>query len=89
MERQRLFETFGETRRGRLDQSRLALLTLSIVHHGRADVVLCRRQCVLGAAYRQADPERFVRGRPSVPQLPGSVWINAPREEGQITQTLQ
>jgi len=59
--------------------SSLALLTPSDVHHGRAQVTLDRRQRTLDAAYA-AHPERFVRGRPTVRQLPAASYINRPQE---------
>ncbi len=55
----------------------IALLTPADVHHGRVHAVLADRQTALDAAY-QRNPERFVRGRPQVPLLPGKVWINKP-----------
>jgi putative transposase len=57
--------------------SALGLLTPAMVHHGQAQQVQSQRQQVLASAY-QAHPERFVRGQPSVAQLPASVWINPP-----------
>jgi putative transposase len=56
----------------------LALLPPEVVHGGRAEEVLARRQQALDAAY-QAHPERFPRGRPLVGQLPKEVGINLPR----------
>lgn len=57
--------------------SSLAMLTPEDVFLGRSEAILARRQRVLDAAY-QAHPERFVRGRPTVPALPLEVWINRP-----------
>lgn len=57
--------------------SSLAMLTPEDVFLGRADAVLARRQAVMDAAF-EAHPERFVRGRPTVPRLPAEVWINRP-----------
>ena len=56
----------------------LALLTPADVHHGRAAAILVERQAVLQQAYA-AHPERFVKGPPTVPQLPTAVWINPPQ----------
>jgi transposase InsO family protein len=47
------------------------------VHYGRAGAVRDRRAEVLNTAYA-AKPERFVRGRPVPPELPGPAWINKP-----------
>jgi len=60
--------------------SALGLLTPAMVHHGQAQQVQAQRQQVLTVAY-QAHPERFVRGQPTVTELPASVWINRPPEE--------
>ncbi len=57
--------------------SGLGLLTPATVHAGQAPAVLSARQEVLQDAY-VAHPERFVRGAPSVPDLPTAVWINPP-----------
>jgi putative transposase len=62
----------------------LALLTPADVHHGRAAAILAERQAVLQRAY-EAHPERFVKGPPTVPQLPPAVWINPPQPEPQPT----
>jgi putative transposase len=57
--------------------SGIGLYTPEAVHSGRAvDLQKSRRQ-VLFAAFR-AHPERFVRGAPTPPTLPGAVWINPP-----------
>ena len=45
------------------------------VHFGRTQAVLAQRQQVLRLAY-QKNPERFVKGQPTPPQLPPAVWIN-------------
>jgi putative transposase len=58
--------------------SGIAFLPPEVVHTGRADEVLARRQATLDAAYA-AHPERFPRGRPVVGQLPSEVGINLPR----------
>lgn len=60
--------------------SGIGLLTPAQVHYGQADEVQRQRQKVLKVAYGR-HPERFVRGLPSVPELPGAVWINAPKQE--------
>jgi len=58
--------------------SALGLLTPADVHFGRAASLIAKRQQVLEAAY-QKNPERFVRGLPTPPQLPEAVWINPPK----------
>jgi putative transposase len=55
----------------------LALLSPADVHYHRANVVLQKRQAVLHVAYQQ-NPQRFVNGLPTPPQLPSAVWINPP-----------
>ncbi len=57
--------------------SGIAMLTPLIVHEGRADEVLAKRQTALDAAFA-AHPERFPRGAPKVRPLPEAVWINPP-----------
>lgn len=58
--------------------SALGWLTPYDVHHGLAAQRLVERAAVLQAAFA-ATPERFVRGLPKPPALPGEVWINKPR----------
>lgn len=55
----------------------IGLLTPAVVHHGQASEVVRKREEVMTAAY-VAHPERFVRGRPRVAQVPSAVWINPP-----------
>jgi len=62
----------------------LALLTPADVHHGRAVAILAARQAVLQQAY-DAHPERFVKGAPTMPQLPAAVWINPPKPDAEPT----
>jgi len=62
----------------------LGLMTPATVHYGLAEELTAKRQVVLAGAYAQHS-ERFVKGRPAPPQLPGAVWINPPQakvEEG-------
>jgi len=60
--------------------SSLGLMTPATVHYGQAEVVRQQRQQVLLVAY-DAHPERFVRGIPTLPQLPSEVWINKPQAD--------
>jgi len=57
--------------------SSLGLLTPAMVHYGQAESVRQARLQVLQQAY-QAHPERFVKGVPTLPELPAAVWINPP-----------
>ncbi len=68
--------------------SALGLLTPADVHFGRAQAVLAQRQQVLAAAY-QKNPERFVKGQPTVQQLPQAVWINPPKPALQPEESWQ
>lgn len=67
--------------------SGLGLMTPAMVHYGVADERQARRQQVLQEAY-QSNPERFVRGMPSPPELPEAVWINEPKNEHSGTAVL-
>lgn len=57
----------------------ISLLTPEAVHYGLSARILESRGNVLNAAY-EAHPERFVKGAPSVKQLPEAVWINPPKD---------
>ena len=57
--------------------SGIGLMTPAAVHYGYAEQLRDQRQRVLEAAY-EANPERFVHGRPQPPKLPAAVWINPP-----------
>lgn len=57
----------------------LGLLPPAVVHYGQSGEVLQARQRVLSAVY-QTHPERFVRGLPTVAEVPRAVWINKPKE---------
>ena len=61
----------------------LGLMTPATVHYGQTEAVYEQRQQVLEAAYA-AHPERFVRAKPTPPQLPDEVWINQPENEHTI-----
>ena len=60
--------------------SGLGFLTPAVVHYGVAAAVREQRQHVLAAAYA-AHPERFVKGRPHLADLPQAVWINPPAKK--------
>ena len=53
------------------------MMTPATVHEGRAEAVYATRQAVLDQAFL-AHPERFTKGRPKPPALPGPAWINRP-----------
>lgn len=59
--------------------SGIALLTPETVHLGKADMVVRRRTAVLEAAYA-ANPQRFVRKKPTHPNPPAAAWINPPKQ---------
>jgi len=71
----RFFDWYNKEHR----HSGIALMTPHTVHYGLATTCTEQRQRVLDEAYI-AHPERFVRGRPKVLELPGAVWINKPAE---------
>lgn len=58
--------------------SGIGMMTPASVHEGRAEAVHAARQVVLDKAF-EAHPERFPKGRPKPPALPGPAWINAPK----------
>jgi putative transposase len=60
--------------------SGIGMMTPIDVHEGRAEAVYQARQVVLDRAF-QAHPERFTKGRPKPPALPGPAWINRPKEQ--------
>ena len=57
--------------------SGIGLVTPAQRHDGTDRQVYRKRQAVLGAFFER-HPERFARGMPSPPELPGEVWINKP-----------
>ena len=63
--------------------SGIGLVTPAQRHSGEDKIVYGRRQEILEAFYRE-HPERFVRGKPTPPELPGEVWINKPNEERKV-----
>lgn len=58
--------------------SGIGLLTPETVHYGKAEAVTTQRGIILASAF-DAHPERFVRGMPMPPPLPGAAWINKPK----------
>lgn len=64
--------------------SGIGLHTPASVHFGTAKQIRHQRRAVLTEAYT-AHPERFVRGTPQPPNLPGIVWINPPTDQEETT----
>lgn len=60
--------------------SGIAMLTPDNVHYNQFETILNARSVVLMNAYMD-HPERFVKGIPSVKQVPKEVWINKPIEK--------
>ena len=60
--------------------SGIGMMTPADVHEGRAEAIYRARQAVLDQAF-QTHPERFTKGRPKPPALPGPAWINRPKEK--------
>jgi len=58
--------------------SGIGLHTAATVHDGTWRAIAARRQTVLDQAYK-AHPDRFHRGRPTIPTVPVKAWINQPR----------
>ena len=69
----RFFDWYNHLHR----HSGIGLVTPAQRHSGEDKIVYQERQTVLAAFYQQ-HPERFVRGIPVPPELPGDVWINRP-----------
>ena len=63
--------------------SGIGLVTPAQRHDGTDRQVYRKRQAVLGAFFER-HPERFVRGMPSPPELPGEVWINKPDQDRKV-----
>lgn len=72
----RFFDWYNNEHR----HSGIGLVTPAQRHSGADKVVYGERKVVLAAFY-QKHPERFVRGIPSPPELPGEVWINKPDQD--------
>ena len=63
--------------------SGIGLVTPVQRHDGSDRQVYQNRQAVLKAFFER-HPERFVRGVPSPPELPGEVWINKPEQQHKV-----
>lgn len=75
------FTTYNEHHR----HSGIGLMTPFMVHTGQAEAVHARRAAALHAAH-SAHPERFRRGTPMPPSLPGHSWINKPTDQTEKTE---
>lgn len=60
--------------------SGIGLLTPADLHYGRAKEVIERRKEVMKKAFEK-NPERFVSGKPTIPEAPEAVWINPPKKK--------
>ncbi len=60
--------------------SGIGYLSPESLHTGQAHEIRARRCQVLQRAHK-AHPERFVKGVPVPPGIPGAVWINKPEEK--------
>jgi hypothetical protein len=65
------------------DLSVAEFVHIASVVTARVDEVYQQPQQVLDAAYKM-HPERFVRGRPTPPELPEEIWINPPEREHKV-----
>jgi putative transposase len=66
--------------------SGLGLLTPAVVHAGRAEHVYTQRAGVLTAAHDRY-PDRFRRGQPQPPALPGPAWIKSHRRRPSLSSS--
>jgi len=67
--------------------SGIAMVTPENVHYNNHQEVLTARSLTLAQAY-QDHPERFVKGVPTVQQVPTEVWINNPNTVEQKVQAV-
>jgi putative transposase len=67
--------------------SGIAMVTPENVHYNSHQDVLAARSLTLTQAY-QDHPERFVKGIPTVLQVPTTVWINKPNIIDQTVQSV-
>jgi putative transposase len=73
---------FFEWYNGEHRHSGIGLVTPLQRHNGTDRQVYRERQTTLRSFYER-HPERFVRGVPQPPELPGEVWINKPKPDQQ------
>jgi putative transposase len=67
--------------------SGIAMLTPDNVHYNQYENILNARSTILLNAYMD-HPERFVKGVPSVKQVPKEVWINKPITKEMVETTV-
>jgi putative transposase len=67
--------------------SGIAMLTPDNVHYNQCEAILNARTNTLMNAYLD-HPERFVKGMPTVEQVPKEVWINKPIVKEQVEVTV-
>lgn len=65
----------------------IGFLTPAMLHHGISNQVIEKRQHTMDQVFDQ-HPERFVKGRPTIPKPPHAVWINQPRKQKLDENTL-
>jgi len=61
----------------------IGLMTPNQVHYGQADEVWAERQKTLQIAF-DANPNRFVNGKPTPPPKPTATWINPPQTKPEV-----
>jgi len=66
----------------------IGLLTPEMVHYGKAEEVIAKRNEVLLEAFLR-HPERFKGKVPEAPKLPEKVWINRPEEKEADSSIIQ
>jgi putative transposase len=67
--------------------SGIAMLTPESVHYNQSEKILNARSAVLVNAYMD-HPERFVKGVPSLEQVPSEVWINKPVGKKTVAESV-
>lgn len=60
--------------------SGIAMLTPNQVHYGLSDTIIQNRQNTISQAY-QINPDRFVKGIPTIKKPDAKVWINKPNDD--------
>ena len=63
----------------------IALLTPGMVHYGKAEEVIGKRNEVLMQAFLE-HPDRFKWKIPKAPELPNAVWINPPKLDNELSK---
>ena len=63
----------------------IALLTPGMVHYGKAEEVIGKKNEVLMQAFLE-HPDRFKWKIPKAPELPNAVWINPPKLDNELSK---